>query len=138
MAARAFCVRRRLGLQAAGEAFVDSSQSDEFVLHLGFESEKLGYGTLSLFGEGRARRPRPSTRELSASESDWPGTNPIALTTRPISWCRFAGAGRTLDPENGRAILRQALSILEGLKERGVLLPMYEPWIDSVRGMLGS
>jgi tetratricopeptide (TPR) repeat protein len=43
-----------------------------------------------------------------------------------------------LVPENGRAMLLRALSILEGLKNRGVLLPMYEPWIGGVREMLDS
>ncbi len=40
------------------------------------------------------------------------------------------------DPENVRAMLLRALSILEGLKNRGALLPMYEPWIEAVRRML--
>jgi tetratricopeptide (TPR) repeat protein len=42
------------------------------------------------------------------------------------------------EPERGRAMLLRALSILEGLKNRGALLPTYEPWIDIVRRMLES
>ena len=40
------------------------------------------------------------------------------------------------DPEGGGAIVLRALSILEALKARGALMPMYEPWIGAVRQML--
>lgn len=42
------------------------------------------------------------------------------------------------DAENGRAMLLRALSILEDLKNRGALLPMYEPWVGVVRKMLDT
>jgi tetratricopeptide (TPR) repeat protein len=41
-------------------------------------------------------------------------------------------------PEEGRSMLLRALAILEGLKDRGALLPMYEPWIAGVQEMLGK
>jgi tetratricopeptide (TPR) repeat protein len=37
------------------------------------------------------------------------------------------------EPEKGRSMHLRALSILEALKARGTLLPMYEPWLNALR-----
>ena len=42
---------------------------------------------------GRASRPRPSTKSLSASSRYWWPTNPTAPTTRPISWSLCSDGG---------------------------------------------
>lgn len=43
-----------------------------------------------------------------------------------------------LAPEGGRSMFLRALAILEALKDWEALPPGYEPWIGTIRKMLGK